>query len=83
MMGAHPNGDPAVSSADCSEYNVTTSDGTQLAVVAWEAAHRPTVLCVHGFPDDHAVWTGVAQTLSPHLRVVAFEACRASSVGEG
>jgi alpha-beta hydrolase superfamily lysophospholipase len=80
-MGAHPKGDPAVSSANHSEYNVTVSDGTQLAVVAWDAAHRPTVLCVHGFPGNHAVWAGFAQALSPHL--IVFQACRASSVGEG
>jgi pimeloyl-ACP methyl ester carboxylesterase len=55
------------------QYTVTTSDNCQLAVYEWHRDGAPTVLCIHGFPDDHSAWTGLAEALSPRLRVVAFD----------
>jgi NAD(P)-dependent dehydrogenase (short-subunit alcohol dehydrogenase family)/pimeloyl-ACP methyl ester carboxylesterase len=45
---------------------VPASDGVQLAVHAYtEIDHRrPTILAVHGYPDNHLVWDGVARQLS-------------------
>jgi NAD(P)-dependent dehydrogenase (short-subunit alcohol dehydrogenase family)/pimeloyl-ACP methyl ester carboxylesterase len=45
---------------------VTASDGVSLAVHAYTEIdpHRPTVLAVHGYPDNHHLWDGVAE----HLR---------------
>ncbi|MFC9834766.1 alpha/beta fold hydrolase [Rhodococcus sp. NPDC127530] len=52
---------------------VDASDGVQLAVHERGNPDAPTVLCVHGFPDDHRVWDGVAGELASTLRVVTFD----------
>jgi pimeloyl-ACP methyl ester carboxylesterase len=51
--------------AEPTRTTVTSSDGVTLAVHACtEIDHqRPTVLAVHGYPDNHHVWDGVAAHL--------------------
>src|SRR6201988_1014561 len=41
---------------------VTASDGITLAVHAYTEIdrQRPTVLAIHGYPDNHHLWDGVA-----------------------
>lgn len=53
--------------------SVETSDGYRLAVYDHGGLGAHTVVCVHGFPDDHATWDGLARELSPQLRVVSFD----------
>jgi NAD(P)-dependent dehydrogenase (short-subunit alcohol dehydrogenase family)/pimeloyl-ACP methyl ester carboxylesterase len=45
---------------------VTASDGVKLAVHAYTEIdpRRPTILAIHGYPDNHHVWDGVARELS-------------------
>lgn len=45
---------------------VTASDGVPLAVHAYTGNDKqcPTILAVHGYPDNHHVWDGVAADLS-------------------
>src|SRR3984893_12034706 len=45
---------------------VTASDGVSLALHAYTDidARRPTILAIHGYPDNHHVWDGVAEKLS-------------------
>jgi NAD(P)-dependent dehydrogenase (short-subunit alcohol dehydrogenase family)/pimeloyl-ACP methyl ester carboxylesterase len=45
---------------------VTASDSLSLAVHAYTEIdrRRPTILAIHGYPDNHQVWDGVAETLS-------------------
>ena len=47
---------------------VTASDGVTLAVHAYTEIdlQRPTVLAIHGYPDNHHLWDGVAEHLSGH-----------------
>ncbi|MFD4356176.1 alpha/beta fold hydrolase [Nocardia sp. NPDC058518] len=52
---------------------VEASDGVRLAVQERGNPDAPTVLCVHGFPDDHQVWNGVAGRLASTLHVVTFD----------
>ncbi|WP_292990857.1 SDR family oxidoreductase [Mycobacterium sp.] len=58
---------------------VTASDGIALAVYAYTDIdpHRPTVLAIHGYPDNHHLWDGVAEQLLEHHRgkynVVAYD----------
>ncbi|MFC9659669.1 alpha/beta fold hydrolase [Nocardia sp. NPDC127606] len=52
---------------------VEASDGVQLAVREQGNPDAPTVLCVHGFPDDQQVWIGVASELDSTLRVVTYD----------
>ena len=45
---------------------VTASDGVPLAVHAYTEIdkRRPSILAIHGYPDNHHVWDGVAAELS-------------------
>lgn len=54
---------------------VTASDGVSLAVHAHADIDpgRPTVLAIHGYPDNHHVWDGVADALSGRFNFVAFD----------
>jgi short-subunit dehydrogenase/pimeloyl-ACP methyl ester carboxylesterase len=47
---------------------VTASDGIALAVHAYTEIdpQRPTVLAIHGYPDNHHLWDGVAEHLNGH-----------------
>lgn len=55
---------------------VIASDGIKLNVqgVRHESDDAPTVLLVHGFPDDHSVWDGVAAELESDFHVVTYDA---------
>jgi pimeloyl-ACP methyl ester carboxylesterase len=46
--------------------SVTASDGVTLAVHRYGEIEptRPTILAIHGFPDNHHVWDGVALALA-------------------
>jgi pimeloyl-ACP methyl ester carboxylesterase len=52
---------------------VRTDDGLDLAVHERGPEGAPTVVFVHGFPDDHTVWDGVARILAHRYRVVAYD----------
>jgi short-subunit dehydrogenase/pimeloyl-ACP methyl ester carboxylesterase len=45
---------------------VTATDGVRLAVHAYTEIdrQRPTILALHGYPDNHHVWDGVAAKLA-------------------
>ncbi len=55
---------------------VTASDGVTLAVHAYTEIdpQRPTVLAVHGYPDNHHLWDGVAEHYSTPRR--QLQLCR-------
>ncbi|MDI2027870.1 SDR family oxidoreductase [Saccharopolyspora sp. TS4A08] len=50
-----------------------TDDGLRLAVQVRGPEDAPTVLAVHGYPDNHTVWDGVAAALSERYRVVTYD----------
>ncbi|MBS4729958.1 SDR family oxidoreductase [Mycobacterium sp. SM1] len=54
---------------------VTASDGVALAVHAYGESDRgrPTILAVHGYPDNHHVWDGVAAKLAHRYNFVAYD----------
>lgn len=52
-------------------------DGVDLAV--FERGDGPTLLLVHGYPDTHAVWDGVADRLAGRFHVVAYDVRGAGS----
>ena len=47
---------------------ITASDGVALAVHRYAEIdpRRPTILAIHGYPDNHHVWDGVAGELGEH-----------------
>jgi pimeloyl-ACP methyl ester carboxylesterase len=52
---------------------VTTSDGLQLAVYESGQEDAPVVVLVHGYPDNHHVWDGVAAELADEFHVVQYD----------
>ncbi|OJY39901.1 MAG: short chain dehydrogenase [Pseudonocardia sp. 73-21] len=52
---------------------MTSPDGVRLAVQTSGDATSPTVVAVHGYPDDHTVWDGVVADLSVDHRVVTYD----------
>src|ERR1700731_1341332 len=59
--------------------SITASDGVTLAVHRYTEidAARPTVLAIHGWPDNHRLWDGVAREFderySGRYNVVAYD----------
>lgn len=49
------------------------TDGVKLAVYEYGDSTRPTVLLVHGFPDDHTVWNPAIALLSSNFHVVTYD----------
>ena len=52
---------------------VTSTDGVQLAVYEQGEPTAPTIVAVHGYPDNHSVWDGVAGLLSDRFHVVTYD----------
>ncbi|OQO92682.1 short chain dehydrogenase [Saccharomonospora piscinae] len=53
---------------------VTVGDGVRLAVRVREAGpDAPTLVCVHGYPDNATLWDGVLAELPDTLRVVTYD----------
>lgn len=52
---------------------VTSTDGVRLAVHESGNPDGPVLVAVHGFPDNHHVWDGVAAELGEDFRVVAYD----------
>lgn len=53
--------------------HVTSADGTRLAVFESGNPEGPVLVAVHGFPDNHAVWDGVAAELGDRFRVITYD----------
>jgi NAD(P)-dependent dehydrogenase (short-subunit alcohol dehydrogenase family)/pimeloyl-ACP methyl ester carboxylesterase len=72
-------GTNALPNANPTRTTVTASDGVTLAVHAYTGIdrQRPTVLAIHGYPDNHHVWDGVAEQLLDNYpgkyNVVAYD----------
>lgn len=52
---------------------VRGADGVGLAVRTSGDPARPTLVCVHGYPDDSALWDGVAEELRDRFQVVTYD----------
>jgi len=52
---------------------VTTSDGLKLAVHSAGDVAKPTVVLVHGFPDDHTAWDGIVERLADDHHAVTYD----------
>ena len=53
--------------------DITTTDGVTLRVHESGPPGAPTVVCVHGYPDDHTLWDGVTAELAQRYHVVAYD----------
>jgi pimeloyl-ACP methyl ester carboxylesterase len=52
---------------------VTSTDGVRVAVHESGRSDGPVIVAVHGYPDNHAVWDGVAAELGDEFRFVAYD----------
>ena len=52
---------------------VTSADGTRLAVFESGNPAGPVVVAVHGYPDNHTVWDGIATELGDRYRVISYD----------
>lgn len=61
--------------AEVASTTAAACDGVRLAVHAYTDIdpQRPTILAVHGYPDNHHVWDQVATTLGRRFNVVAYD----------
>ncbi|MGO4255164.1 alpha/beta fold hydrolase [Marmoricola sp. RAF53] len=53
--------------------SVRSADGTRLSVFEAGNPDGPVVVAVHGYPDNHAVWDGIAAELGDTHRVIAYD----------
>ncbi|GAB2837428.1 hypothetical protein GCM10022221_41000 [Actinocorallia aurea] len=60
---------------------IVHGDGVDLAVQVQGDPEGPTVLLVHGYPDTHTVWDGVAAHLAERYRVVTYDVRGAGASG--
>jgi len=56
-----------------SHKSVTASDGVRLSVRVTGPDEAPTVVLVHGYPDDGTMWDGVVAELSGRFRCVVYD----------
>lgn len=60
---------------------VTSTDGVSLAVAESGDPGGPTVLCVHGYPDNRSVWEPVSALLGDRYRVITYDTRGAGESG--
>ncbi|WP_209719709.1 alpha/beta fold hydrolase [Marmoricola sp. OAE513] len=54
-------------------HTVTSLDGTRIAVFESGNPEGPVLVAVHGYPDNHSVWDGVAAELGDRYRVITYD----------
>lgn len=64
-----------------SHNEVISPDGLRLAVQEHGDPAHPTVVAVHGYPDDHTVWDGVVHALRGQHHVVTYDVRGAGASG--
>ncbi|MGH3768977.1 MAG: SDR family oxidoreductase [Pseudonocardiaceae bacterium] len=62
--------------------DITTSDGVALRMHETGQRGAPTVVCLHGYPDDHTVWDAVAAELALRYHVVSYDVRGAGESGK-
>ncbi|HUE94045.1 SDR family oxidoreductase [Pseudomonas sp.] len=48
-------------------------DGVELAVYRWGQATGPTLLLVHGYPDNHEIWLPLVRELAADYQIIAYD----------
>jgi NAD(P)-dependent dehydrogenase (short-subunit alcohol dehydrogenase family)/pimeloyl-ACP methyl ester carboxylesterase len=62
--------------------DITATDGVPLRVHESGPPGASTVVCVHGYPDDHTLWDAVAAELAPKYHVVSYDVRGAGESGK-
>jgi pimeloyl-ACP methyl ester carboxylesterase len=61
---------------------VTATDGVDLAVNEAGPPDAPTIVCVHGYPDNSSAWDGVVAELAGRYHVVTYDVRGAGRSGK-
>ena len=48
-------------------------DGVQLAAYRWGNPNGPTLLLVHGYPDNHEIWLPLVRELAGNYQIIAYD----------
>ncbi|MFD7155076.1 alpha/beta fold hydrolase [Kribbella sp. NPDC059898] len=56
-----------------SKSTATSADGTRIAVNTYPNPGAPVLVCVHGYPDNAALWDQVAEDLAEDFEVVTYD----------
>ena len=62
--------------------DIIATDGVALRVHESGQRGAPIVVCVHGYPDDHTLWDGVAAKLASRYHVVSYDVRGAGESGK-
>jgi NAD(P)-dependent dehydrogenase (short-subunit alcohol dehydrogenase family)/pimeloyl-ACP methyl ester carboxylesterase len=62
--------------------DIISTDGVPLRIHESGQRGAPTVVCVHGYPDDHTLWDGVAAELALRYHVVSYDIRGAGESGK-
>lgn len=52
---------------------VQSADGTRIAIFESGNPAGPVLVAVHGYPDNHTVWDGIAAELGDRYRVITYD----------
>jgi pimeloyl-ACP methyl ester carboxylesterase len=63
------------------QRDVVSSDGVRLAVYESGPVDAPTIVAVHGYPDNHSLWDDVAALLDDDFHVVTYDVRGAGASG--
>jgi pimeloyl-ACP methyl ester carboxylesterase len=59
--------------APVTQQLMVNSSGVQLATYRWGNPARPTLLLVHGYPDNHEVWLPLINQLAADFQIIAYD----------
>lgn len=55
------------------EHLTVQGDGVQLAAYRWGNLNSPTLLLVHGYPDNHEIWLPLVRELAGDYQIIAYD----------
>ncbi|MER7247412.1 alpha/beta fold hydrolase [Kribbella sp. NPDC000426] len=56
-----------------SKSTTTSRDGTRIALYDYGNPDAPALVCIHGYPDNGALWEPVAERLTADFHVVTYD----------
>jgi pimeloyl-ACP methyl ester carboxylesterase len=59
--------------AEKTQRFIDSADGVRVAVYEEGNPDGPTLVLVHGWPDSHILWNGVAPLLADRFRIVRYD----------
>lgn len=62
-----------MTSPNARQFTVRSADGTRLAVFESGNPDGPAVVAVHGYPDNHTTWDGIAAELGDTYRFISYD----------